>query len=318
MMMSMINPQFIKRVKANLNYWLSTSQQVSDVTLTQLDKERHNLYRAVEYGLQIPETAVMSARLVHQLFPLIEKRGYWIEWQPILNLAMAACAATETSLQLCLMNQLGFLQSLEQNLDQAIATHSKVIKLAKRHEHNQTKAEAFFYLGYAYYYNHQYETSRQFAEWALTEFKRLSLTSEDKKMGAIFNLLGLLAKASGDQETAEQMFSQSIVYMRRIDELSALPNILSNRGANFLESKQYTKALADFDEAEKILESTSNVVEKLRVMINRGAVYFEQGNWHKAEEVFMKANSPYLQRMGDKYLRAFIANNLGCTPLGRN
>ncbi len=314
----MLSPQFIRRVGANVRYWKTAASQTTDRTLAELDTDRQNLCRAVQYGLQIPETALGTAELVSQLFELSERRGYWAEWMPLLEQAIDVCPVPGDPLHLTLLNQLGFIHRLRRQLTDSIAIHRQVVTLAEAHDHPRQRAAAFFHLSNAYFDHHQHQEAGQYAEQALAEFERLSLTAEDKKMGAIFNILGLLAQARGERDTAEQLFNQSIAHWRRTDELTYLARTLTNLGLNFLATEQFAQALACLDEADEALETTASQLDKTMVAINRGVVYFERENWREAEAAYRQANSFYLQQSGDTYLQAMIANNLGCALMKQN
>lgn len=308
----MIAAQFIQRIQANVRYWQTTAGRLTDLTLADLDKDRENLYRAVQFGLTVPETAHETAVLVSHLFGLIERRGYWQEWQPILEESLAACPETNLPLKLILLNQLGFVQRLRCKMEESIATHRKAISLAEQHNQPAARANSFFHLSNAFYECHQHSQARQLAEQALTAFESLGQGVEDKKMAAIYNLLGLLAQARGEYDVAADLFHQSITHWQQTDELTYLSRTLGNLGINLMANEQFAEALAYFDQASEVLEATASELDKSKIAINQGAVYFELGEWHKAEAAYLRANSPHIIQSGDKHLQALIANNLGC------
>ena len=76
---------FARSVAANLAYWLAFSQKMGEESLQEIDQERHNLWRAVRFGLDLEATRCAAAKLILQVYNLIERRGYWQRWIPLLE-----------------------------------------------------------------------------------------------------------------------------------------------------------------------------------------------------------------------------------------
>ena len=307
----MINPQFVRSVGANLRYWLAQTADLSDALLDELDRERQSLLRAVQYGLKIGETAIAAAQLVAQLFELIERRGYWSEWIPIVAQARQACRQTSPTLALHLHNQQGFFLRLERELEASIACHQAVIAQARAQGERQEWAIACVYLGNAYYETHQYAEAQQVAAQALAMFPELTFKTQDKKIAAALNLSGLICYAQGEHETAVAMYHQAIAHWQRAGDHTYQARTLNNLGLALISLQRLDAALMTFDQAQEVLRSTVSELDKIKTEINRGFVYATQEAWALAEAAFRRANSPFLHQSGDTVQQAMVANNLG-------
>ncbi|MCL4267283.1 MAG: hypothetical protein KJ069_29160 [Anaerolineae bacterium] len=93
------HPQFVRGLQAGLRYWQVQTQDESDASIRRLDAERHNLYRLVQYGQAVPELWLDTAVLALNAFYLVERKGYWLEWIPILEQAVTQWAQDDWRLQ---------------------------------------------------------------------------------------------------------------------------------------------------------------------------------------------------------------------------
>ncbi len=79
------SPQFIRSTKAAVAYWRRRTQITADDTMRQLNRERQNLFQAVQFGLELPQTQHDAATVAWQVFDLVERQGYWQEWIPVFG-----------------------------------------------------------------------------------------------------------------------------------------------------------------------------------------------------------------------------------------
>ena len=59
-------PAFVQSVSAGLVYWQSRTRKLDDAQIGRLEGERQNLYRAVQFGLALPETWQETAEVALQ------------------------------------------------------------------------------------------------------------------------------------------------------------------------------------------------------------------------------------------------------------
>jgi tetratricopeptide (TPR) repeat protein len=301
---------FVDAIRANLQYWLERAADVSDESLIFLDRDRSNLLRAVEFGLRLDTTAVEAAVLVDRLFPLIERRGYWEEWTPILQQAIFS-AQLQPALWLRLQNQLGFLFRLKRQLQEAATIHAQVAEEAERLGEKLELAEAHFRLGNVYLESHEYARAHRHAETALDLFEALNLAGGSRKVAAVQNLLGQIAQAQGHYAMAEAMFRQAATGWRHAGDRTYLARTLINLGRTLTAAGAFSQALTELDSAAAILKHTVSELDKTSAHLSRGVVFYRLEDWPQAEEAFRLANSSFLQQSGNYYLQAYVYNNLG-------
>lgn len=307
----MISSRFVSQIRANLNFWQQETNALSDTNLAVFDNERHNLFTAVEFGLQVDETGHEAAVLVAQLFGLIERRGYWREWTPVLEQAISCCPPEEPELKAKLLNQLGFLHRLNLDLAASVETHLQVIDFLRYGRESYELGRAHFNLGNTYYVMHQYEKAETHAKQALSINQNLGPSPSAIKPGGILNLLGLIATAQGSFRKAITLFQEAIHHWKNSQELTYLALTWSNLGLAYLESRKFEQALRCFDKAEAILNNTITDLSRLSIGINRGLVYDRQKKWQQAEKIYRDVFTNFLENSGDLYNQALIANHLG-------
>jgi hypothetical protein len=115
--------QFVASVRANLAFWLDRTQGKSDLDIVELDQDRHNLRRAIEFGLDLPDTQAQAGELALQAMVLVERRGYWREWIAVLRRLLASNAPVSPRLRGLAMGALGTLLRLDHQLPEAVAAH---------------------------------------------------------------------------------------------------------------------------------------------------------------------------------------------------
>lgn len=314
----MINQRFITQIQANLRYWQHATQSLSDVNLAIIDQERHNLFTAVQYGLQVSETGMDAAQLVAQLFGLVERRGYRHEWIPILQQATNCCPENEFELKAKLLNQLGFLYRLNHDMAASEQTHLHVINILGNGRETHEVGRAHFNLGNTYFELHQYEKAEIHANLALTIYQNLGLTQVAKKQAALLNLMGLISAAQGKFTKAENLYQQSILHWQKSTELTYLARTWSNLGLTFLEMSQFEKALHCFDQAANVSSQTATDSDKILIGLNRGLTYDKMQNWLQAEKIYREVQQLLYQNNNNAYYTALVANHLGRVLLNQS
>lgn len=309
-MMQQPDPRFVQSLCAGLFHWQARTSHMDEQTIHEVDAERQNLYRIVQYGLVLPETWKDTVSLALQTFDLIERRGYWEEWGDVLQSLLSKCPEHELFLQCKLLNRLGQLQRLSRQLSQAIETHQQSYKIAQALGNLKTLAEIHHHLLEDYLANRQYAEAEYHGQTAWIMFVELKEV-EQKWIAGTLKMLGVVAGDQGDLQTAEERLSQATTIWRALDNPTALARSLSDLANTLWAAGKYAQALNCFDEAATLLTPTINEFDKAMIHINRGTLYFRQENWGQAEAAFRQADSSYLRQSGHIYYQAVVANNLG-------
>lgn len=306
-----ISSRFVESVTAGVAYWRVQTREINDQTLRELDNERYNLYNAVKYGLKLKQTWRDTAIVALQAFPLVEHRGYWTDWIPVLKRAVSLCPDEESELKCKLLDRLGQSYRLSRQLDRAIEAHHKSKGIARQSGNERALAEAYCHLSEAYLRRRNYEQAERYGRKALSCFEQMADTGQ--WMMAVLNTLGEAARFRGDLARAEERFSQAIAIGRQSNHSLHLVRLLNNLAINFQEAGKFEDALVCLTEAGSFLAATANELDKVLVQNNIGFLYYKQGRWPVAEAAFRQADTDYLRRSPNFHLRAQVANNIGNT-----
>lgn len=303
-------PRFVQSICTGLTYWQERTNHMDEQTIHEMDAERQNLYRIVQYGLILPETWRDTVVLVLQTFDLVEQRGYWDEWRSVLQTLLSKCPEHELLIQCKLLNRLGQLQRLSRQLSQAIKIHQQAYTIAQTLGNPQTLAEIHHHLLGDYLENRQHIEAEYHGQIALTAFAELR-EAEGKWMAGTLKMMGSLAKEQGDLQTAEERLSQATNIWRSLHNPVALARSLNDLANALWMAEKSDSAHKCFDEATALLAPTANEFDKAMIHINRGTLYFHQENWAQAETAFRQADSSYLHQSGHVHYQAVVANNIG-------
>jgi tetratricopeptide (TPR) repeat protein len=300
---------FSYSVAANVAYWRRLAGRVAPADLPRLDRERHNLFRAAEIGLALDETWREAAELVCQLFELVEKRGYWREWMPVLERALLRCGPADLRLKARILSQLGHFFQMDRRLDAALAAHMEEEQIGLRLADDNLLAHARLHLSEVYRHHGRYAEAERYGQAALRAFTALG--KDNEKMAHAEGNLGLIAQLRGEMVNSELYLRQAITRWRQLDHRAHLARCLNNLANTLSAVQRNDAALAALAEAEEALDSTHNELDKVMVALTKGTILFNQGNLDAARAAFRRADSPYLRQSGHRYSEAIVANNLG-------
>ena len=309
----MPSADFSKSVATNLAYWLDSSRELDDKKLHRLDDERHNIYRAVRFGIDLERTRCDAATLILQIYPLIERRGYWRRWIPLLQKAVNSCTEADSSLAVRLLDRLGQCYRLNRQWQESLAKHQREEELAQQMGDRKLLAKSQLNLSQTYWSLRQYDQAVRYGEAALAGFT--ATAGDAEQIGATFTILGLIAYGRGQWQTAESLLTQAVDAYRSIDRPALLARSLMNLTLTLQRDGRNEEALPLCREALEILQPTEHELDKVRVELALGTSYLNLNRLVEALEAYERANSPALRRTGDTYLMALTANNLGSVYL---
>ncbi len=308
-MSSTPDAQFLQGLYNGLTYWQQQTHQLDDATIQQLDKRRHSLYRVLQIGLLWPEAWQKTAQVVLQAFNLAERRGYWEEWQVLLQHLLHHGPETELRLRLQLLSRLGQLQTLSQKQTEAIATHQQAKVIAETLGDAHALAEIHHHLLQDYRDKSQFAEAEQHGLAALDYFRQQPIPG--KWLAGTLQLLGVVAREQGLLQLSQERLSQAVGIWRTLTDGTALARALSDSANTLRQDEQYEAALVCLNEAAELLVATANEFDKTMVQINRGVLFYELKRWAEAEAAFLQANSSYLRQSSHIFYQALVATNLG-------
>lgn len=302
-------PLFRRSVADNLHFWQQTVREVSEQNSHVLGAEWENVRRAVQFGSGLSQTWREAATLVTECFYLIEQRGAWAVWIPLLEEFVSRCGEDDLALRGRLLNSLGSFYRSDRQLRQALQTHRAEESIGQELQDKSRLAHARLNLCKTYHRLRNYDKAEQNGWTALQLFSELGAAPE--KMGPTFNILGLIAHGRGDFASAEHYFMQAAPCFRRPDHPVSLARTLLNLANAQQAAGKTEQALENYGKAASLLETTDCELDKTRLELSLGTLYLNLGRLREAEAAYRRANSPYLRRSGHVYYQAMVANNLG-------
>ena len=302
-------PEFIESILRSLNYWQQQTKNLQPEQVKKLDKQRRNLNTAVQFGLSQPVTWEATATVLLQAFNFAEWRGYWGEWIPILQQALASAPEKETVIYGRLQNELGQLYRLSHKFPEALAQHQHALTLAEKLAELELKAISYQNLCEAYLRSNQFPEAK---EYGLLALQAVQMLSDHKLLQAsILNSLGEVSRFGGNLATAEDYLRQAVTLRRELAEPVYLARSLNDLGNILGGQNKYEAAQRAFEEAEVILRSTTDVIHKAKVRLNLGVLFYHQKRWAEAEDSFRQIDLLALRAYNDLALVGGIYNNLG-------
>jgi tetratricopeptide (TPR) repeat protein len=305
----MPSAQFVKSVIANIDYWTQRTGQLDERQFGVLDVDWPNLYRAVEFGLALPEARNVTIALSLQLYDVIEQRGHWREWIPVLEQVLHSCTTGERTLRYQLLDQLGRLYGLGWQLPPALESHRTAEAVALKLADERAIAFARYNLSEDYRRVRQYELAEHYGALALEGFERLGMTG--RPVASMLNSLGMVAQARGQLGLSEERLRRAVALFRALDRPTHLARALNNLANTLHAAAKDDEALQCFAEAAQVLAPTASEFDKVMVELSRGTVYFDLGRLAEAEAAFRLADSTFLSESAHSFHRAHLANNLG-------
>jgi tetratricopeptide (TPR) repeat protein len=301
--------QFSRSVAANVAYWHSMAQLPAEQKIRALDGERHNLFRAAEFGLALADTWSQATDLILDCYELILYRGYCQEWIPVLERVLEDCPENKPGIRITLYHQLGNLYRLERRFEMAIEKHGREEQLAIALKDDFYIARANSNQCKTYYLLRQHDDAERRALAALAYYQGRDETKES--YAAMLNLLGLIAQSRGDLTVSESWYRQAIEVFRKTELTIELVRVLRNLAIVLESEGKVEQSLDTYHEVQTLLEPTNYEIEKSNVALSLGTLYFHRGDLVKAEACYRQAYSPYFQDFGPIYDQAMVTNNLG-------
>jgi tetratricopeptide (TPR) repeat protein len=306
-----ISPRFIAQVNNALAYWKAQTAEINDFDLPDIARELPNIEQVLDYGLGQEETVAISAEIIYQCFPIIERQGLFGSWIQLIDDTLPYLSPGSIWLRLC--NHLGSLQRLNGRVAEAISTHQQLKESAQAFGNEAALAHAHVNLGYDYFYAHDYSA----AAACLVEAKRLQ-NSDDLPAGyaaILANLDGLIQLTTGYYAAAYQNFSFAADALEQQGQILYAVRALINMARAAEAQQQYEQGLTLYDRADALLESINNKLDRQLVAINRGTLYSRLPNFELALQAYLAVDTVYLHQIGHKRYLAMLATNIGDVSL---
>jgi tetratricopeptide (TPR) repeat protein len=299
---------FVKSLQAALGYW---QRRLNEAAPKELDAERHNLYRAVQFGLQHPETRTAAAELATSAFSFVFARGYWQEWLRVMEQAAAVAAELPALSRFWLLTRLGNLRRLNRHLDAALDVHREALVLSQQMGEPLLLAEAHYHLGRALRAVRRYQEAQAQLQAAETLLAQNGGEGAARLAVLTNNALGRVAHDRGQLDEAQIFLERAVAYAREHCDPSLLADQLHDLGNVHRDTGKYEEALAKYEEALSLLEDSGQRLNRILIQRSAGVLHFARQAYSQAEVVFRHIDRPFLHETGNLYQEAIILVSLG-------
>lgn len=299
---------FRENVIVTLSYWRERTRDLDDRAIDALDKERRNLFRAVQFGLSLPQAWETTAAIAVQVIPLVNRRMYRREWLPVLQQLLDQAPPGQERWRFRLLVQFGRMLRLQRQLDQALAIHHEARMLAETVGDIHLRALVTYNLGRDYLDRRQYAAAERYS-WATIEMLHEDGSSE--LVAQAFDILGQAARQQGDLENSLNYLTKALEIKNFVGEGTTVMRALQELANTLRAAGRQEEAIAHYKEALEKLAPTGNELDKTLINLNLGGAYFDIEEWSSAEKALRKANSAYLRQSGNIHYRAAATVSLG-------
>jgi class 3 adenylate cyclase len=195
------------------------------------------------------------------------------------------------------------------NLDAALQYSNELIKISAAAGNSHYIYEGYLNKGYTYRLLGDIDKSLE----ALFKSSEAAKMSDSADEATSYIAIADVYSEIGNSDNAELYYNKGITIFRKLNDPESLASALFNAGDEFFNSKKYSEALHNFEEAEQIFEKLNYPIGTAYTLGSMGMVYAEQGNHDLAEskinEAILKLEeledyygiSEYLTYMSDIY-----------------
>jgi tetratricopeptide (TPR) repeat protein len=300
--------EFVASLRAALAFW----QPRLDVEpAPRLDPERHNLFRAVQFGLALPATRARAAEVVAAAFPFVRARGYWREWLPLLEQARAVGDELPPAAHIRLLNRLGFLRRLNRKLDDALIAHREALAVARCSGDPVQLAWTHAYLGRALCEARHYADAEEHLHAASQRVEGMDGERVERLIAFVHHWLGVVTYHLGRLPEAQDRLERALALRRQFGRPLLLSETLHDLANVHRAAGAYEEALTCYEEALSQLEGTGYRLERMMIHHSVGALHFSRKAYFLAEAAFRAIDFPFLRETGNVHMQAMVLVSLG-------
>lgn len=304
------DPGFVRAIENGLRHWLALTEDMDAEKIAEIDPQKDNLFRILDFGLQVLQLWTLTAELLDQIFPLADRRGYWLTWQKKILLSLDGSPQVITPLFVQLLIRYGKSQRSLWQREEAIKTHHRAMQYAQQLNKATLLARVFLELGWDYFTKSDLESATVFGEKALQLWEGTQ-QSEEIQVVDTLRLLGNSETGRGHIDPAIKYLKDALHKAESIRKPIVLARTYVDLSMAYQRKKDFQKALIFLRYAAEVLSKTIYDGDKFHVLNNIGTNYFEQEMWAAAEGAFLKADTRKLRESGDLVKQAMLRNNLG-------
>ncbi len=273
-----------------------------------LDNDWRNVMQAIHFGLELAETQSITTELITQLFPYVESRSFWEKWQETLESVLGLLPKENSLIQAKILHQLGRCAFRQRDYTLAKKHHQRALDIAGTVDEVELTIRSNLALCQADLQLQNYQTAKQYGEKALQLAQQHNFTAGQ---ASAFSELGVIAKETGKFDEGKQLLQMALPLWKKANDLDSLSIVLLNLGNIHVAENNINDALSIYDEGLQYSKLSGNKVIAAKIQVAKGATFFKDSHYNKAEGVFSQVDFLYLRQQGHTHLEAQALSNLG-------
>jgi tetratricopeptide (TPR) repeat protein len=300
--------QFCESIAANMTYWRRRVNDLDEDDSRAFAGEEQNLFRAVKFGLELPQTWQDTAELIVDCWNLVKDHSFGTEWIPVLEAVVAGSDENNLDLKAQALDQLGILYRRNRQFNAALVAHEQEEQIGRELGDEFRLAQAAMRFGETYWRLRQNDKA---ASCTMTALKiLLDLKADPNLVATCYHILGTINQNRGDLDESEKQLRRALDLRREHGETLHVARTLMNLGMTLDSADRFEEAITCYEEAKDLFNTINNEFEVARVEHCLGTLHYYQGNLDDAEAAFRRADSPYMRKQGRPYDRALTKMNL--------
>jgi tetratricopeptide (TPR) repeat protein len=310
--MAEISAEFVGGLLAGLAFWRERLEPEPDA---RLDGEQHNLHRAIQIGLSVPDAHEAAADVAAAAFPYVLARAYYAEWLPLMERASIGYTERPTAGRFWVLTRLGQLRRLNHKLLQSIEAHEIALEVARAIGEPILVAEAQYHLGRALRDAHRDQQANEHLQCAVQMLEDVEGEYVQRLTGLAVNALGRVAHDLGQLAEARQYLERAVTIARAVGRAHPLSERLLDLGNLLRAAGMYEEALPVYGEALALLPDKEFPLERVQIQYAVGILHFARQEYDQAERAFRGLDWIYLRDTGNLAQQAYLVNSLGNSVL---
>ncbi len=294
-------------IARNAAGWLAfVRERAADVTA--LEQEFTNLIKAISQALAEPPANASGLDLVVALWPLIERRGHWLGWEPVLREALALCRRLDRpALEAQLLDHLGDLARTLGDSRRGLAAQKQALAIYRRLGDQAAAGHTLNRLSQQHLALGDYPAAAQCSQEATM---LLAQTGNRADLAAAYNDLGLIDQHDGKWESALQHHIEAEALFAALGDLSSQAKAVHNQGEVHRYQRRADQAEACFGRAAAMHVAAGDEINAARSRVTLGIALHGSGETAQALAIHREVE-PLFRSLGDRPWLARVLNNQG-------
>ena len=298
---------FQQSIGLNAQAWAEFVYE-NQAALRSLDFEQANLSKAAWQALQEPAAWQSGLDLLSALWPYIELSGKWLQWQELLEQALAVSRqAGQRDDEAYLLLKLGELARILGDFPTALARQQSALDLWRELGDPLGTGRALVTMSQVYLATGNQVAAESCCRDGIAILQDLDAPGE---LAVGFNNLGIICQEQGREDEAMAHYEQAAQLFQLTGNVRGQAKLANNLGRVYQSQAHLEQAAGCFQQAIVLYRQVGDDIHVARTQVNLGIVLYENGQVGEALALHQEVE-PVFRRLGDRPWTARVVNNEG-------